>query len=54
MEQILSTIVNAVNDVLWNKQLLLLFLLLGTGIYFSIRTRFIQVRGFAEGAPSRR
>ena len=49
MEQILSTIVNAVNDVLWNKQLLLLFLLLGTGIYFSIRTRFIQVRGFAEG-----
>ena len=49
MEQILSAIVNAVNDVLWNKQLLLLFLLLGTGIYFSIRTRFIQVRGFAEG-----
>src|SRR5699024_8086762 len=49
MEQILSTIVNAVNDVLWNKQMRLLFLRLGTGIYFSIRTRFIQVRGFAEG-----
>ena len=53
MEQILSAIVNAVvnavNDVLWNKQLLLLCLLLGTGIYCSIRTRFIQVRGFAEG-----
>ena len=49
MEQTLNAIVNAVNDVLWNKQLLLLFLLLGTGIYFTIRTRFIQVRGFAEG-----
>ena len=32
MEQTLSAFVNAVNDVLWNKQLLLLFLLLGTGI----------------------
>ena len=27
MEEILSTIVARVNDVLWNKQLLLLFLL---------------------------
>ena len=49
MEQTLSAFVNAVNDVLWNKQLLLLFLLLGTGIYFTVRTRFIQVRGFGEG-----
>lgn len=49
MEQILTNIVNAVNDVLWNKQLLLLFLLLGTGIYFSVRTRFVQVRKFKEG-----
>ena len=49
MEKFLTDIVNAVNDVLWNKQLLLLFLLLGTGIYFSFRTRFVQVRKFPEG-----
>jgi len=49
MEEILSTIVARVNDVLWNKQLLLLFLLLGTGIFYSIRTRFVQVRKFGEG-----
>lgn len=45
----ITRIVAAVNDVLWNKQLLLLFLLLGTGIFYSIRTRFIQVRKFGEG-----
>ena len=38
METILTNIVAAVNDVLWNKYLLLLFLLLGSGIYFTIRT----------------
>ena len=37
METILTNIVAAVNDVLWNKYLLLLFLLLGSGIYFTIR-----------------
>lgn len=49
LEAFLTQIVNAVNDVLWNKQLLLLFLLLGTGIYFTIRTNFVQVRKFGEG-----
>ncbi len=49
MEQFLSAIVGAVNDVLWNKQLLLLFLLLGSGIYFTLRTGFIQLRGFGGG-----
>ena len=49
MEAWISQFVSAVNDVLWNKQLLLLFLLLGTGIYFTIRTRFVQVRKFPEG-----
>ena len=49
MEEILTNIVAKVNDVLWNKQLLLLFLLLGTGIFYSIRTRFVQVRKFKEG-----
>ena len=49
METILTNIVAAVNDVLWNKYLLLLFVLLGGGIYFTIRTGFVQVRKFGEG-----
>ena len=49
MEAILTSIVAAVNDVLWNKYLVLLFLLLGSGIYFTIRTGFVQVRKFGEG-----
>ena len=49
MEQILTKIVAAVNDVLWNKYLLLLFLLLGSGLYFSFRTKFVQVRKFGHG-----
>ena len=49
MEAILTNIVTAVNDVLWNKYLVLLFLLLGSGIYFTIRTGFVQVRKFGEG-----
>ena len=49
METIVTQIVAAVNDVLWNKCLLLLFLLLGSGVFFSIRTRFVQVRKFGEG-----
>ena len=47
--ELITKIVAAVNDVLWNKQLLLLFLLLGTGIFYSIRTRFVQVRKFGQG-----
>ena len=47
--ELITKIVAAVNDVLWNKQLLLLFLLLGTGIFYSIRTRFVQVRKFVQG-----
>ena len=49
METILTNVVNFVNDILWNKWLLLLFLLLGSGIYFTIRTRFVQVRKFGSG-----
>lgn len=49
MEAILTNIVSAVNDVLWNKYLLLLFLLLGSGVCFSFRTGFVQVRKFGEG-----
>ena len=28
---------------------ILVFLLIGTGLYFSVRTRFVQVRCFGEG-----
>ena len=49
MEAMITNIVAAVNDVLWNKYLVLLFLLLGSGIYFSFRTGFVQIRKFGEG-----
>lgn len=39
--------VKQINDVLWN--VLLLILLCGTGVYFTIRLKFIQVRKFREG-----
>ena len=37
----------SINSVLWNY--VLIILLIGTGIYFSVRTRFVQVRCFGEG-----
>ena len=40
-------VVEYVNSFLWDYALLIL--LLGTGIYFSFRLRFIQVRKFKEG-----
>lgn len=46
---ILTNIVATVNDILWNKYLLLLFLLLGSGVFFTVRTNFVQVRKFGEG-----
>ena len=49
METILTNVVAFVNDILWNKWLVLLFLLLGSGIYFTIRTGFVQVRKFGTG-----
>lgn len=45
--EIIAGIVAAVNKVLWDY--LLLILLCGTGIYFSFRLKFIQVRKFGEG-----
>lgn len=42
----LNRIVEAVNTVLWDY--LLLILLCGTGIFFTIRLRFVQVRKFKE------
>lgn len=48
MEEILTNVVNSINGVLWDK-MILLFLLLGTGIYYTVKLRFIQVRKFGEG-----
>ena len=46
----LNNAVLQISDVIWNG--LLLWLLVGTGIFYSIRTRFVQVRRF--GAAMRR
>lgn len=46
MDFILS-VIDAINTALWDYALL--FLLCGTGIYFTIRLKFIQVRKFTEG-----
>ncbi|MEG2928473.1 MAG: sodium:alanine symporter family protein [Oscillospiraceae bacterium] len=45
--ELITPIVGFVNKLLWDYALL--FLLCGTGVYFTIRLRFIQVRKFKEG-----
>ncbi|MDQ3617126.1 MAG: alanine:cation symporter family protein [Pseudomonadota bacterium] len=42
----MEAFVNALNSVIWSPALI--YLCLGAGLYFSIRTRFMQVRGFGE------
>ena len=42
----MESFVNAVNGLIWSKALIALCL--GAGLYFSIRTRFMQVRGVGE------
>lgn len=42
----MDAIVNTLNNLIWSKALIALCL--GAGLYFSIRTRFMQVRGFGE------
>ena len=42
--ELLETIVSTVNGFLWNE--LLIILLVGTGIYYTIRLGFIQIRKF--------
>ena len=44
----ITSIVQTINEVLWDK-MILLFLLFGTGIYYTIKLRFVQVRKFHEG-----
>ena len=47
MEDAILKVVQAINGYLGNY--ILLFLLLGGGIFFSIKTKFVQVRCFSEG-----
>ena len=42
-----TTLVTQASDYLWNW--VLLILLVGTGLYFTLRLRFVQVRRFGEG-----
>lgn len=45
--EIISSIVEAVNKVLWDYALLIL--LLGTGIFYTFQLKFIQIRKFGAG-----
>lgn len=42
----MADIVDFLNGLIWSRALI--YLCLGVGLYFSIRTRFMQVRGFRE------
>ena len=42
----LATMLVKIDDVLYTW--LLIYLLAGSGIYFSIRTRFVQIRRFKD------
>ncbi|MBB1060157.1 amino acid carrier protein [Marilutibacter spongiae] len=42
----MEALVTALNDIIWSRALI--YLCLGAGLYFSIRSRFMQVRGFGE------
>ena len=42
----MTEIVSTLNSIIWSKALI--YLCLGVGLYFSIRTRFMQVRGIKE------
>lgn len=45
--QQLAPLIKSISDFLWNN--ILLFLLFGTGIWFTFRMHFIQVRRFGSG-----
>lgn len=42
----MEDLINGLNNIIWSRALIVLCL--GAGLYFSIRTRFMQVRGFRE------
>ena len=45
---VLTGIVSSLNNILWDKNILLV-LLVGTGIWYTFQLGFIQIRGFGEG-----
>ena len=47
IESTLFPIVAKINEYLSNY--ILIFLLVGVGLWYSIRTRFVQIRCFGEG-----
>ena len=47
LEEVLYNIVVKINEYLSNY--ILVFLLIGVGLWYTIRTRFVQVRCFGEG-----
>ena len=47
MEAIILNIVANINTYLWNY--ILVFILIGLGLFFTIKTKFVQVRCFGEG-----
>ena len=47
LEAVLYPIVCHINDYL--SSYILVFLLIGVGLWYTIRTRFVQVRCFGEG-----
>ena len=42
----MENVVNAVNNIIWSNWLV--YLCLGAGVYFSLRTRFSQIRNLKE------
>ena len=48
--EMINDVVKIINKVLWDY--ILLFLLCGTGIFFTFRLRFVQIRKFKEGIKS--
>ncbi|NLW22006.1 MAG: sodium:alanine symporter family protein [Tissierellia bacterium] len=42
----MEKIIDSINSILWDY--LLIYLLMGTGIYYTIRLKFIQIRRFAD------
>ena len=42
----MEEIINSINDIIWSNALIILCM--GAGIYFSLTTRFLQVRYFRE------
>ena len=47
IESVLFPIVSKINEYLSNY--ILVFLLIGVGLWYTIKTRFVQVRCFGEG-----